>query len=161
MLQGVEHTHVAVANLILVALHDTLPHSGLPVVLCHADNSTSSALLEIWAALLTGGSLALKTEATNVSIGQVICQAGVTAALLTGDELESILEVRYNFPLCLHLPWCCLIRHTTQRNIYHEHQNNSSQQNTHEACNINLPCVTIRVVGVLCPAELSSLRDRS
>ena len=115
MLQGVEHTHVAVANLILAALRDTLPQSGPPVVACHADNSASSALLEIWAALLTGGSLVLMTEATNVSIGQVICQAGVTAALLTGDELESILEVRYNPFHCPHPSWSSLIRHRVQR----------------------------------------------
>ena len=161
MLQGVEHTHVAVANLILAALRDTLPQSNPPMVACHADNSASSALLEIWAALVTGGSLVLMTEATNVSIGQVICQAGVTAALLTGDELESILEVRSNVSYCLRPPWICLRRHTTQRNSYHQYQDNSSQQNTHEACNTNLPCVTFHVVGALCPADSSLLGDGS
>lgn len=89
---------MAIANLILAGLHDTLPKDGPPVIACHADNSVSSALLETWAALLTGGSLVFQPMA-EVSIGQLICSAGVTAALLTGDELESILEVCHDFDL--------------------------------------------------------------
>ena len=89
---------MAVANLILAGLHDTLPKDGPRVIACHADNSASSALLEIWTALLTGGSLVLPPMA-GVSIGQLICSAGVTAALLTGNELESILEVCHDLDL--------------------------------------------------------------
>ena len=80
------------ANLVLAVLRVTLPKSGPPVIACHANNSVSSALLEIWAALLTGGSLVLMSMA-GCSIGPLICSSGVTAALLTGDEVEGMLEV--------------------------------------------------------------------
>ena len=90
--QGVEHSHMAVANLVLAGLHGTLPDSGPPVVACHADNCVSSALLEIWATLLTAGSLVLMSMA-GASVGSLISGSGVTAALVTGSELESLLEV--------------------------------------------------------------------
>ena len=83
---------MAVANLILAVLHGTIPNSRPPVIACHADNSASSALLEMWAALLTGGSLVLVSMA-GASIGPLIRSSGVTVALLTGDEVEGILEV--------------------------------------------------------------------
>ncbi len=84
---------MAVANLVPAVLHGTLPKDGPPVIACHADNSASSALVEIWAALLTGGSLVM-TSMAGASIGPLIRSSGVTAALLTGDEVEGILEVR-------------------------------------------------------------------
>lgn len=85
---------MAVANLILAGLHDTLPKGDPPVIACHATSSASSALLSVWAALLTGGSLVLMPTA-GASIGPLIRSSGVTAALLTGDELEGVLEVQH------------------------------------------------------------------
>ncbi len=83
---------MAVANMVLAGLQGTLPNNGPPVIACHADNCASSALLEIWAALLTGGSLVLMSTA-GASIGPLISSSGVTAALVAGSELEGILEV--------------------------------------------------------------------
>ena len=93
--QGMEHSHVAVANLILAGLYDTLPLGitpgcGLP---CRQQRQLGAAQLS-GLALLTGGSLALMPTVC-ASIGPLIRSAGVTAALLTGDELEGMLEVQH------------------------------------------------------------------
>ena len=91
LLQGIEHTHAAIANLVLAALHKDLSAASPPVVAAHADSAASSAMLETWSALLTGGALALMPPGTG--LGQLLGSAGVTAALLTGEQLESLLEV--------------------------------------------------------------------
>ena len=91
LLQGIEHTHAAIANLVLAALREGLAAATPPVVAAHADGPASSAMLETWSALLTGGALALMPP--GASLGQLLRSAGVTAALLTGKQLESLLEV--------------------------------------------------------------------
>ena len=91
LLQGIEHTHAAIANLVLAALHKGLSAASPPVVAAHADSAASSAMLETYSALLTGGALALMPPGTG--LGQLLGSAGVTAALLTGEQLESLLEV--------------------------------------------------------------------
>ncbi|CAK0785103.1 hypothetical protein CVIRNUC_008309 [Coccomyxa viridis] len=88
--QGIEHTHAAIANLVLAALHKDLSAASPPVVAAHAISAASSAMLETWSALLTGGALALMPPGTG--LGQLLGSAGVTAALLTGEQLESLLE---------------------------------------------------------------------
>ena len=91
LLQGIEHTHAAIANLVLAALQGGVAAASLPVVAAHADGPASSAMLETWSALLTGGALALMPPGTG--LGQLLGSAGVTTALLTGEQLESLLEV--------------------------------------------------------------------
>ena len=91
LLQGIEHTHAAIANLALATLQGGVAAASLPVVAAHADGPASSAMLEIWSALLTGGALALMPP--GASLGQLLSSAGVTTALLTGEQLESLLEV--------------------------------------------------------------------
>ena len=110
MLQGIEHTHTAIANLVLAALHEGL-YEGLaaasaPVVATHAGGAASSAMLETWGALLTGGALALAKS--GAGLGGLLRSAGVTAALLTGEQLESLLEV--TAPPIHTAPACCTER---------------------------------------------------
>ena len=91
LLQGIEHTHTAIADLVLAALREGLTAASPPVVAAHADGAASSAMLEAWSALLTGGALALLQP--GAGLGELLCSASVTAALLTGEQLESLLEV--------------------------------------------------------------------
>ena len=100
LLQGIEHTHAAIANLVLAALHKDLSAASPPVVAAHADSAASSAMLETWSALLTGGALALMPP--GATLGQLLGSAGVTTALLTGEQLESLLEVSTPYHPSLH-----------------------------------------------------------
>ena len=73
------------------------------MVAAHADGAASSAMLETWSALLTGGALALMPP--GAGLGTLLGSVGVTAALLTGEQLESLLEVP---PPSVHIisPYC-------------------------------------------------------
>ena len=57
-------------------------------------------MLETWSALLTGGTLALMPPGT--SLGELLRSAGVTAALLTGKQLENLLEVSFPYHSSFH-----------------------------------------------------------